>query len=213
MTCPFLLTEIVLAQVDRKLGVNEARSFRWFDDYEIACDSRAEAEQVLARLSRELSAFRINQNKTKIIPLPSPSQEEWQQILRDQSEGLNIAQNLVQYFDTAFRLRRSFPESPVLLYAVSLFFKLRCPNISTGRVALSVLTQALLAEPGVAQKVFSLLTFWKLNGFALDIPLLGQTVERMILRHEMATLENSTDPRALAHAVHPDSFTQLCSGR
>ena len=185
----FLLTEIVLAQVDRRLGVKESRSFRWFDDYEIACDSRDEAEQVLARLSRELSAFRlrINQNKTKIIPLPSPSQEEWQQILREQSEpDLNIAQNMVQYFDTAFRLHRSFPESPVLLYALGVLFKLRCPTVSTGRIALSALTQALLAEPGVAQKAFSLLTFWNLNGFALDIELLGQTVERMILRHEMA---------------------------
>ena len=185
----FLLTEIVLAQVDRKLGVEEARSFRWFDDYEIACDSRDEAEQVLARLSRELGAFRlrINQNKTKIISLPSPSQEEWQQILREQSEAdLSIAQNMVQYFDSAFRLRRTYPESPVLLYALGILFKLRCPPVSTGRVALSALTQALLAEPGAAQKAFSLLTFWQLNGFELNIPLLTQTVERMIFGHEMA---------------------------
>jgi hypothetical protein len=185
----FLLTEIVLAQVDRKLGVRDARAFRWFDDYEIPCDSRDEAEQVLARLNRELSAFRlrINQTKTKIIQLPSPSQEEWQQSLREQSDpDLNVTQNMVQFFDTAFRLHRRFPESPVLLYALGILFKLPCPTVDSGRVALSALTQALLAEPGAAQKAFSLLTFWKLNGFALDIKLLGHTIERMILRHEMA---------------------------
>lgn len=45
------------------------------------------------------------------------------------------------------------------------------------------MTQALLAEPGAAQKAFSLLTFWKLNGFALDNELLAQTIEQMIIRH------------------------------
>ena len=185
----FLLTEIVLAQVDRKLRVSEARSFRWFDDYQIACETWDEAEQILARLSHELSAFRlrINQNKTKIISLPSPSQEEWRQILREQSEpDLNIAQNMVQYFDTAFRLHRKFPESAVLQYALGILFKLRCPMVSTGKVALSALTQALLAEPGAAQKAFSLMTFWTLNGFTLDTKLIGHTVERMIVRHEVA---------------------------
>ncbi len=118
------MTEIVLAQVDRKLGVRSNRSYRWFDDYEIACDTRDEAEQVLARLNRELGAFRlrINQNKTKIIQLPSPSQEEWQQILREQSESdLNSPQNMAQYFDTAFRLHHTFPESPVLQYALGIY--------------------------------------------------------------------------------------------
>jgi hypothetical protein len=182
----FLLTEIVLAQVDRKLRVVPSRSYRWFDDYEIACDTREQAEEILARLSHELGAFRLRVNpiKTKIVALPSPSQEEWQQILREQSEtNLNVAQNMVQYFDTAFRLRGSYPESPVLLYALGILFKLRCPNASSGEVALSAITQALLAEPGASQKAFSLLTFWKLNGFVIDTDLLAQTVEQMILRH------------------------------
>jgi len=39
----FLLTEIVLAQIDRKLCVAPSRAYRWIDDYEIACDSREEA--------------------------------------------------------------------------------------------------------------------------------------------------------------------------
>lgn len=189
----FLLTEIVLAQVDRKLGLKVGRAFRWYDDYEIACDTYDEAQQILARLSRELSAFRlrINPNKTKITPLPSPSQEEWQQIIREQSEpDLNKPDNLVQYFDTAFRLHRKSPESPILLYALAVLFKLLCPNIPTGRVALSAVSQCLLAEPGAAQKAFSLLTFWRLNGFVLDTQLLQQTVERMILRHEMTGISS-----------------------
>lgn len=123
----FLLTEIVLAQVDRKLRVGPTRSYRWFDDYEIACDTYQQAEETLARLSGELAAFRlrINPKKTRIVPLPNPSQEEWQQVLRERSEvNLNVAQNMVQYFDTAFRLRSSYPESSILLYALGILFKL-----------------------------------------------------------------------------------------
>jgi hypothetical protein len=61
----FLLTEIVLAQVDRKLRVKEHRAYRWFDDYEVACDSRDEAERILALISRELGAFRLRLNHKK----------------------------------------------------------------------------------------------------------------------------------------------------
>jgi len=53
----FLLAEIVLAQVDPKLRVARNRAYRWFDDYEIACDSREEAEEILARVNLELGAF------------------------------------------------------------------------------------------------------------------------------------------------------------
>jgi len=93
---------------------------------------------------------------------------------------------MAQYFDRAFSLHQSFPDASVLQYALGILFKLRCPIPSTGRIALSTVTQTLLAEPGAAQKAFSLLTFWKLNGFVLDIDLLARTVERMISRHEMA---------------------------
>jgi len=182
----FLLAEIVLAQVDRKLMVKPNRSYRWFDDYELACDSRDQAEELLARLRRELGKFRlrINPKKTRIIALPTAAQEEWQQVLRDQSEtNLNIAHNMVQYFDSAFRLREEFSDSPVLMYALGILFRVRVPTINSGRVALSAISQTILAEPGAAQKAFSLLTFWSLNGFQLDVDLLAQTIEQMILRH------------------------------
>jgi hypothetical protein len=182
----FLLAEIVLAQIDRKLRVAPSRAYRWYDDYEIACDSREDAEEILARLILELGAFRLRVNpiKTAIVPLPIPSQQEWQQILREQSEAnLNVAQNMVQYFDTSFRLRDKYPDSPVLLYALGILFKLRCPNTRSGEVAFSAITQTLLAEPGASQKAFSLLTYWKLNGFSIDADLIAQTVEQMILRH------------------------------
>ena len=48
----FLLAESVLAQVDRAISVPAHRSFRWFDDYEIAFDTYDDAEVCVRRLTR-----------------------------------------------------------------------------------------------------------------------------------------------------------------
>jgi hypothetical protein len=183
----FLLSELVLARVDQRLGPEPARKYRWYDDYEIACDTRHEAEEVLKRLVQLLSLFklRVNPHKTEIVALPRPSQDEWHQILADRgSRSLARPGEMLQYFDTAFRLRALNPDAPVLLYTLGLLFRLRCPTDETARVAQSGVTQALLCEPGAAQKAFSLLTFWQLNGFAFDRPLLAATIGQMILRHK-----------------------------
>ena len=58
----FLLAETVLAQVDRRLRFPAERSYRWFDDHEVAFDSRAEAEAGLKRLNAELAKFRLRLN-------------------------------------------------------------------------------------------------------------------------------------------------------
>jgi hypothetical protein len=45
------------------------------------------------------------------------------------------------------------------------------------------MTQALLCEPGAAQKAFALLTYWHLNGLALDNSLISSTIDQMVVRH------------------------------
>jgi Reverse transcriptase (RNA-dependent DNA polymerase) len=185
----FLLAEIVLAQVDRAIRVPPKRSYRWFDDYEIACDTQEEAQAIQARLVKELHAFRlrINPRKTQILPLPQPSNHEWQEMLQREGKGsLRRPQNMVHYFDSAFRWRRRYPEAAVLQYALGMLFRLPCPSEGVGRVAQSGITQALLCEPGSAQKAFALLSFWHHNGFTLDHELLARTINQMIMRHRSA---------------------------
>lgn len=91
---------------------------------------------------------------------------------------------MADYFDSAFRLHLRHPTVSVLLYAVAILFRLRRPRAEVGRVAESGLTQAVLVEPGAAQKVFALLTYWVINGYKLDIELLRRTVERLVVNHE-----------------------------
>jgi hypothetical protein len=183
----FLLAEVVLAQVDKAMNVDPTRAWRWIDDYEIAFNTRGDAEAALKKLTKELAAFRLrlNQKKTSVIELPQPVNDEWQDTIRDAATTKFTTPNeIVKYFDTAFRLRERFPGAPVLSYALGVLFKLKRPTPEVGRIAQSCISQALLSEPGAAQKAFSLLTFWSLNGFSLDASLLGKTVSQIIVKHE-----------------------------
>jgi hypothetical protein len=124
----FLLSEVVLAQVDRSLKVSGFRAYRWYDDYEIAFDTNDQAEDALKRLSKELNKFRLrlNPRKTAVVRLPRPAEEEWQELLKHAgSSRFRVPREMVAYFDTAFRLREKFPEVPVLLYALAILFNLR----------------------------------------------------------------------------------------
>ena len=183
----FLLAEVVLAQVDKSLNISSERAFRWFDDYEISCDSRHQAETVLRELSTELSRFRLRLNpaKTEIIGLPQPAGDEWQDLLIEAGARRIVRDtDMVKYFDFAYRLRDRYPKSPILNYALGILFRLKCPSVEVGRIAESCITQVLLCEPGAAQKAFALLSYCVLNGFAIDISLWARTVSRLVMQHE-----------------------------
>jgi hypothetical protein len=183
----FLLAELVLSQVDKVVRSRQTRALRWFDDYELAVDSREQAEEILKKLNRELGRFRLrlNPKKTTISRLPSPTQDQWQQSLRQAGTArFTTPQSMIQYFDIAFRLREQFPDEPIMMYALGLLFKLQRPAPEVARIAQSCITQSLLCEPGVAQKAFGLLTFWSLNGLKLDAPLVTSTVNKMVTSHQ-----------------------------
>jgi len=108
---PFLLAESVLAQVDRALSVPPKRALRWFDDYEIAFNTRNEAEVCLKKLKRELGAFRLrlNPTKTRILDLPRPAEEDWQELLvQTGGTRANSVRGMVRHFDNAFRQRERY---------------------------------------------------------------------------------------------------------
>jgi len=189
----YLLAEAVLAQVDVRISAPAHRAFRWFDDYEISFDTRGEAEACLKRLSGELARFRLrlNPSKTKIVELPQAAGEEWQErLVQTGGRPIGNTRDMVKHFDAAFRLREQFPTSPVLLYALGMLFNLPCPPVDVGRVAQSCLTQAVLCEPGAAQKAFALLSYWRMNSFTIDADLIANTASQLILRHASSGLSS-----------------------
>ncbi len=182
----FLLAELVLTQVDRKLKVTGKHGYRWFDDYEIACATFEEAQECLTRLNAALASFRlrINPNKTIIERLPIPTSKPWRTELRRLGKRLgHDAKAMVEFFDTAFALRSENPEEARLTYALGILFAIDCPRNDVMRIALSGVTQSLLAEPGCAQKAFSLLTYWRLNGGSFDEDLVKKTIDQVVCNH------------------------------
>jgi hypothetical protein len=183
----FLLAEVVLGEVDKRLGVSREAGYRWFDDYEFACSTRAEAEALLAKLKRELDRFhlRLNPAKTEIKALPQPAEESWRDALLERSRGsLRSDREILGLFDLAFRLRDSYPHASVLVYALGILFKVRCPTGDAAAVALSCITQCLTSEPGAAQKAFALLTYWTANGLQLDRAAVARTTARIVALHD-----------------------------
>src|SRR5262249_32842849 len=151
----FLLAELVLAQIDRSLKLRPKQGCRWYDDYEIPCSSRTEAEEILGRLTRLLETFRLrpNPSKTQILELPIPAGDGRHEELHSLSKYSFFTTNgMVSYFDHAFRLRKMYPDDPVLMYAIAVLFSLRNPDPAVQRVAESCISQAILSEPGCAQK-------------------------------------------------------------
>jgi len=182
----FLLAEVVLSEVDRSLGVPADRAFRWFDDYEFGCDTRDDAEHLLSRLQRELERFklRINPRKTQILEPPRAAADEWHDSLLDASKrAASSPHAMVRFFDVAFGLAEQFREVPVLLYAIGALFRFTQLRPEVLRVAESCITQALLSEPGCAQKGFALLKYWQVNGGILSSKLIGRTIEQLVRRH------------------------------
>jgi len=183
----FLLSEIVLADVDRRLRSKATSSFRWFDDYEFASTTRDGAEKILKKLKIELGRYRLRLNsaKTQILELPTVAQDAWLDKLREAGRvQFGTPNEVVRYFDVAFTLHGEFPSAPVLLQAVGTLFKITRPRPEVARIAESCLTQTVLAEPGSAQKVFALLSFWRLNGLKINSDLVTETINEIVLRHQ-----------------------------
>src|SRR5262249_30261861 len=98
----FLLAELVLAQIDRSLKLRPKQGCRWYDDYEIPCSSRTEAEEILGRLTRLLETFKLrpNPSKTQILELPIPAGDGRHEELHSPSKYSFFTTNgMVSYFD------------------------------------------------------------------------------------------------------------------
>jgi hypothetical protein len=86
------------------------------------------------------------------------------------------------------------------MYAIAILFGLRQPAPPVLRVAESCISQALLSEPGCAQKAFALLTYWEFNGATFDRDLVAETVQSLSALHESRGL-GSDIAWAMAFAI------------
>lgn len=149
-----LLSHILLAPVDKALKRRKVHhGFRFMDDYELAFESRSEAEKALAILEEELGVFELELNslKTRIVELPTeldhPGIQELR-AMRIRPEGNGQDSDIIHFFSKAFELARRFPEKAILNYAVGRVKNLGDSNVCA-KLTQELVLQCITAEPGV----------------------------------------------------------------
>jgi len=116
-----IVSEAILARVDKKLDRDGFVFFRFIDDYTAYCQTYKEAERFIRRLSEELSKYKLllNIKKTKIEQLPTTTSPEWIVDLttrKPEKEKL-IPTNAIRFLDYAVNKQFSSPDGSVLKYA------------------------------------------------------------------------------------------------
>lgn len=121
-----IISEIILTRIDSEmLSKGYTRLKRHIDDYEFYADSHDEAERFLHDLGLALREYELtlNEKKTRIMPLPRPSKENWVRELNRFAfvRGEDIKYSEVRSFlDLALELAQSNGTSAPLNYAIKM---------------------------------------------------------------------------------------------
>jgi hypothetical protein len=147
-----LIAEILLSKVDEELKKHNFSGMRYVDDYELVFNSEANALEGLSVLQESLLGFELHLNpaKTHVLGLPQRVDESWVSTIRGfllEPSSPNFKSQVIQFFDTAFDLSQTFPDTGVLKYAAG-----RIANIRTWKshydLVEDLLIQAARVEAG-----------------------------------------------------------------
>lgn len=131
--------ESILYRVDSELRDKGFEFSRYVDDYECYCRDDSQAQSFINELRDELYKYKfsLNSHKTKIIPLPSPDEEEWiMELLASLPRRLSnamegepelSAHESTSFMNRAIKINNDYPDGSVLKYALSTII----PFIST----------------------------------------------------------------------------------
>ena len=187
----YLLAEVILNTIDEQLlrALGNINGIRYSDDYEFGFRTEAEAQSGLSTLESLLGDYHlhINQQKTKITPLPMPADSIWVPKLRNfgfRTSRRGQATDLATYFDLAFQLYREYPEDHVLNYAVARLSPRTDPSeaIHKDNWALlqDFLFQCLMVETGTFLKVIELLIQYHKLGSDIDVASIDDMLNALV---------------------------------
>lgn len=124
-----IVSEIILTQIDFDLQKKEyLKVKRHVDDYRFYAASFDEAERFIKDLGLALRAFEmsLNEKKTKILPLPRPSEDDWVLVLNrhplPKDQELKFTE-IRSFLDRALVCAQSLGKSTPLNYAIKVLAK------------------------------------------------------------------------------------------
>ncbi|WP_429218073.1 antiviral reverse transcriptase Drt4 [Aeromonas veronii] len=124
-----IISEIILTQIDVELqakGYNKVK--RHVDDYRFYAGTYEEAEKFIKDLGLALRAYEmsLNEKKTKIVPLPSPSEADWILVLNrhplPKDQELKFSE-IRSFLDRALTCAQAIGKSTPLNYAIKVLAK------------------------------------------------------------------------------------------
>lgn len=129
-----IISEIILTKIDLKL--QEQKHFkvkRHVDDYRFYAQNFEEAERFIKNLGMALRAYEmsLNEKKTKILPLPRPSEDDWVLVLNrhplPKDQELKFSE-IRSFLDRALTCAQAIGKSTPLNYAIKVLAKSHSKN-------------------------------------------------------------------------------------
>lgn len=124
-----IISEIILTKIDADLQAKGHRKIkRHVDDYRFYARTYEEAEKFIKDLGLALRAYEmsLNEKKTKIVPLPSPSEANWVLVLNrhplPKDQELKFSE-IRSFLDRALTCAQSIGKSTPLNYAIKVLAK------------------------------------------------------------------------------------------
>ncbi len=157
-----IIAEIILTKVDAELQAKGySRLARHIDDYAFYADDFAQAERFVKDLGMCLRGFEmsLNDKKTRILPLPRPSTENWIQRLnrfvfpRDEEIRFSIVRS---FLDLALECAQAAGKSTPLNYAIKALANPKSPRKLNERARRLYVLEAMnlaLAYPYLAPQL------------------------------------------------------------
>ena len=157
-----IIAEIILTKVDAELQAKGySRLARHIDDYAFYADDFAQAERFVKDLGMCLRGFEmsLNDKKTRILPLPRPSTENWIQRLnrfafpKDEEVRFSIVRS---FLDLALECAQAAGKSTPLNYAIKALANPKSPRKLNERARRLYVLEAMnlaLAYPYLAPQL------------------------------------------------------------
>ncbi len=129
-----IVSEAILAKIDEELS-KKYKYERYIDDYTAYCKTEEDAQKFIKNLSVELNKYRLslNINKTKIVALPTPYNDDWvTELLSNQiKDGKISVRDVTNYVSLLINLSQKAPDGSVLKFGLKcLINKLNANNIN-----------------------------------------------------------------------------------
>lgn len=176
----FILSELLLAAIDKELGYEQTKSIRYYDDYEFGCDSEREADNILDKLELLLSKYELelNHEKTDLIKGPHEIGNSWTYLLKNfTGNKIKSNEDLIDLFNVTSELAKENESDFVFKYFIRRM-RMRILEKKHWDTWQNVLFASALSEFGNLREIYEQLDLYKRIGYRLNLNGLRNLLER-----------------------------------